>query len=104
VTGIAKSIVHEMISDLNFSKVSAHRVLKMPIEEHKSKRTTASLENLWRYQDEGESFVESIVTGDETCVYEFNPASKRNSIEKKQLCGTLHHMESNITMKECLNL
>jgi hypothetical protein len=34
-------------------------------EEHKSKRIAASLENLCRYQD-GESFVEKIVTGDET--------------------------------------
>jgi hypothetical protein len=31
----------------------------------------ASLENLCRYEDEGESFVENIVTGDETWVYKF---------------------------------
>jgi hypothetical protein len=69
VTGIAKSTVHEINSDINFNKASARRVPKIPIEEHKSKRTAASLQNLWHYQDEQESFVESIVTGDETCVY-----------------------------------
>jgi hypothetical protein len=39
----------------------------------------ASLENLCRYQD-GELFVESIITGDETWVCEFTPESKRNPI------------------------
>jgi histone-lysine N-methyltransferase SETMAR len=66
VTDIAKSTVHEIISDLNFHKVSARWVPKMVTEEHKSKRMAASLENLCHYQVEGESFVESIVTGDET--------------------------------------
>jgi hypothetical protein len=39
----------------------------------------ASLENLSHYQDEGESFMESIITGDKTWVYKFTPGSKRNS-------------------------
>jgi hypothetical protein len=43
----------------------------------------ASLETLCHYQDEGESFVESNVTGDETWAYEFIPESKRNSIAWK---------------------
>jgi hypothetical protein len=37
VTGIAKGTVHEIISDLNFHKVSACWVPKMLTEEHKSK-------------------------------------------------------------------
>jgi hypothetical protein len=49
----------------------------------------ASLENLCRYRDEGESIVENIVTGDETWVYEFNPESKRNNIAKNS-CVALH--------------
>jgi predicted transcriptional regulator len=65
VTGIAKNNVHEIISDLNFCKVSARWVLKMLTEEHKSKRMAALLENLCCYQEEGESFME-IVTGDKT--------------------------------------
>jgi hypothetical protein len=73
VIRIAKSTVHEIISDLNFCKVSTCWVPKMLIKEHKSKRMAALLENLCCYQDEGESFVESLVTGDETWVYEFTP-------------------------------
>jgi predicted transcriptional regulator len=52
VSGIEKSTVHEIISDLNFRKVSACWVPKMLTEEHKSKRVAASLENLCCYQDE----------------------------------------------------
>jgi hypothetical protein len=47
--------------------------------EHKSKSMAASLESLCRCQDEVESFMESIVTGDETWVYKFTQESKRNS-------------------------
>jgi hypothetical protein len=72
VAGIARSTVHEIITDLNFHKVSARWVPKMNTEEHKSKRMAASLENLC-YQDEGESLMESIIKGDETWVYEFTP-------------------------------
>jgi hypothetical protein len=61
VTGIAKCTVHKIISDLNFHKV------------------VASLESLCCYQDEGESFIESIITGNVTCVYKFIPESKINS-------------------------
>jgi hypothetical protein len=64
-------------------KLSASWVPKMLTEEYKSKRMAASLENLCHYQDEGESFVERIVTGDETWVYEFTPQSKRNSMTWK---------------------
>jgi hypothetical protein len=66
VTGIAKSTVHEIISDLDFRKVSACWVPKMPTEDHKSKRMAASLGNLCRYQDEGELFVKNIVMTNKT--------------------------------------
>jgi hypothetical protein len=83
VTGTAKkNTVHEIISDLNFRKASARWVPKMLIE-HKSKRMAASVDNFCRYQDEGEFFVESIVMGDETWVYKFTAASKRNSMTWK---------------------
>jgi hypothetical protein len=82
VTGTAKSTVHDIISDLNFHKKSACQVPKMLTNEHKWKRMATSLENLCYYQDEGESFVESIVMGEETWV-EFTPGSKRNSMTWK---------------------
>jgi hypothetical protein len=56
----------------------------MLIKEHKSKRMAASLQNLYRYQDEGELFVESIVMGDGMWIYEFSPESERNSMSWKR--------------------
>jgi predicted transcriptional regulator len=41
VTGIAKSTVHEIISDLNFGKMSARWVPKVLTEEHERKRMAA---------------------------------------------------------------
>jgi hypothetical protein len=69
LASITKSTIHEIISGLNFHKVSAHLVLKMLTEEHKSKRMAAPFENVCHYQDEGESFVESIIMRDQTWVY-----------------------------------
>jgi predicted transcriptional regulator len=51
VTGIAKSTVREIISDLNSHKMSALWVPKMLTKEHKSRRTAASIENLYHYQE-----------------------------------------------------
>jgi hypothetical protein len=54
----------------------------MPTEEHKSK-IAASLDNLCRCQHQGESFVESVVTGDGIWIYEFILESKRSSMTWK---------------------
>jgi hypothetical protein len=47
----------------------------MLTEEYRSKKKkkNASFEDLCCCQDEGHSFMESIITGDETGVYEFTP-------------------------------
>jgi DNA-binding Lrp family transcriptional regulator len=42
VTGITESTVHEIISDLNLRKIFIRWDPKMLVEEHKSKRMTAS--------------------------------------------------------------
>jgi hypothetical protein len=44
VTGISKWTVHEMMSVLNLCKISAHWVLKMLTEEHKSKECPSGTE------------------------------------------------------------
>jgi hypothetical protein len=80
VTGTAKSTVHEIIRDLNFHKMSACWFQTVLTEEHNSKGMASSHQNLCCYQDEGESFLESIITGDEIWIHEFTPESERNSI------------------------
>lgn len=90
MTGIPKSCVHEIICDLNFRKVSSRWVPKMLSENHKTNRMSASLQHLTRYQREGDSFIESIITGDETWVYEFTPESKQQSMMWKHPDSPVH--------------
>lgn len=61
MTGISKSIVHEIIANLNFRKVSFHWVPKTLTEEHINRRMAASIDNVYRYHEEAEDFVQSIV-------------------------------------------
>lgn len=49
--------------------------------EHREKRVSAAREFLERFQTEGESFLDSIVTGDETWVCHYTPESKRQSLQ-----------------------
>lgn len=53
VTVITKCIIHEIISDLNFCKVSTYWVPEMLTKEHKNKRMSAVFETVWHYQDGG---------------------------------------------------
>jgi hypothetical protein len=86
VTGIAKSTVHEVISDLNFCKLSARWVRKMlSLGSTKMKIFGATK------MKENRSW-ENIITGDETWVYVFTPQSKGNSM-------TWKHPHSNTTKK-----
>jgi hypothetical protein len=48
----------------------------MLTEQHESRQMTASLPNLCHYRDEGESFVENIITGNETWVYSSHQGQK----------------------------
>jgi hypothetical protein len=62
----------------------------MLTKKHKSKRMASLFEHLCCYQD-GESFVESIIKGDETWVYEFTPESERNSVTWKYPHSPITH-------------
>ena len=48
-------------------------------EENKQQRVECSEEFLNRYENEGEHFLDRIVTTDETWLYYFNPESKQQS-------------------------
>lgn len=48
-------------------------------DEHKQKRVDLSREFLWRHEEEGKEFLNSIVTADETLVHYFIPQKKEQS-------------------------
>ena len=49
----------------------------MLTDDHKTKRMGSALKFLTRYAQEGDEFLDSIVTGDETWVFHHTPESKQ---------------------------
>lgn len=79
-TGSIETILHE---HLNLSKVSARWVPRQLTVFHKEHRAQISKELLARYEEDGEAFLERIVTSDETWVHHFTPESKESSKQWK---------------------
>jgi len=52
-------------------------VPKMLTDDHKTKRMVSALKFLRRYAQEGDGFLDSIVTGDETWVFHHTSESKQ---------------------------
>ena len=79
---ISKERVQHIITDiLGYRKVSARWVPRMLTDELKVQRKTMCAELLKRYEEEGEEFIQRIVTGDESWVHYYDPESKRQSME-----------------------
>ena len=85
---IAKSLdvsigtVHKILhDDLGYSKVSCRWVPKMLTDENKAKRLEISKKSLDRFQREGDSFLDRIVTCDETRVAHYEPECKQQSMQ-----------------------
>ena len=49
----------------------------MLTDDHKTKRMGSALKFLTRYEQEGDEFLDSFVTGDETWVFHHTPESKQ---------------------------
>lgn len=79
---ISRSLLHEVVTDhLGYKKMCARWVPKVLTDAHKTKRMGAALEFLTLYDQDGEHFLNRIVTGDETWVSYKTPESKRQSME-----------------------
>jgi hypothetical protein len=53
------------------------------MEEHKNRRFRIALSHLQRFKEEGNEFLDSIVTGDETWVHHFTPQTKQAGMQWK---------------------
>ena len=79
--GLPKSIVHEIITtELQMRKVCAKLVPKVLTNEQKESRVSISRGLLDRVTGDTE-FLEQVITGDETWVFEYDPERKRRSSE-----------------------
>ena len=76
-TGITSSTVHRIISDdLQLNKVSARWVPRKLTEEQKKFHVDICTDLLSRLQVELQTFLDRIVTKDETWVHHFDPETK----------------------------
>jgi histone-lysine N-methyltransferase SETMAR len=66
ILGIGKGSVDKIVHQLGYSKVCARWVPRTLTEEHKEQRKVNCLELLARYEAEGDDFLSTVVTGDET--------------------------------------
>lgn len=79
--GLPKSIVHEIVTtELQMRKVCAKLVPKVLTDEQKENRVSISRELLDRVRGDPD-FLEQVITGDETWVFEYDPETKRQSSE-----------------------
>jgi hypothetical protein len=63
---VSKTRIHEAVTEkLDYRKLCTSWVPKMLTDDHKTKRMDSALKFLTRYAQEGDEFLDSIVTGDE---------------------------------------
>jgi histone-lysine N-methyltransferase SETMAR len=78
--GSAYSVVHD---NLLLRKVCARWVLKELMDVHKCMRLDICSHHLTHYREEDDSFLQQIVTGDETWVHHYQPETKQKSMQWK---------------------
>lgn len=77
---ISRSALFTIESErLQYCKLCARWVLKMLTDHHKTRRMGGALTFLQRYHDDGEEFLNKIVTGDETWVHFETEETKEQS-------------------------
>ncbi|PNF39140.1 hypothetical protein B7P43_G01322 [Cryptotermes secundus] len=70
-----------MLGKLDYCKVYSRWVPQMLTQDHKTHRMEVCQDLLHQSEAEGDKFLDSIVTGDETSCHHYEPESKRQSME-----------------------
>jgi len=75
---VSKTTIHGAVTEkLRYRKLCARWVPKMLTDDHKTKRMGSALKFLTRYAQEGDEFLDSVVTGDETRGFHHTSESKQ---------------------------
>jgi hypothetical protein len=77
ISKMSKTTFHEAVTE----KLCARWVPKLLTDDHKTKRMGFALKFLTRYAQEGDEFLDSIVTGDEKWGFHHTPESKKHSLQ-----------------------
>ena len=78
---IGFSALEVMVSMLEYRKICARWVPRMVTQEHKEQHMQVCQGLLNQYETEGDSFLDRIITGDETWCHHYEPESKQQSME-----------------------
>ena len=70
-----------IVATLEYRKVCTRWVPQMLTQEHKEHRMQVFRDLLNQYEAEGDSFLDRIITGDETWCHHYEPESKRQSMK-----------------------
>ena len=81
VIDVGHGVVNNIICDLGYSKVCARWVPRQLTDELKHSRLDVCRQMLQRVQNEGEQFMNRIVTGDESWAHHYEPETKRQSMQ-----------------------
>ena len=79
--GISFGTAQTIVAELGYSKVCARWVPRQLTDELKATRANICTDLLKRYASEGEAFMNSIVTGDESWAHHYEPETKRQSMQ-----------------------
>ena len=85
ITGIPHSTVHRILVEELEKKVFAKWVPHRLTEDQRQERFRRCRANLRRFRREGNSFLDRIVSGDETWVYSWDPELKLDRGKEKEL-------------------
>jgi len=78
---IGFNALETMVTTFEYCKVCTKWVPLMLTQEHKEHRMQVCQDLLNQYDTKGDSFLDRIITGDETWYHHYEPESKRQSME-----------------------
>ena len=78
---VSKTTIHEAVREkLGYKKLCPRWVPKLLTDDHKTKRMGSALKFLTLCAQEGDEFLDSIVTEDKTWVFHHTPESRQQSL------------------------
>ena len=82
ISEVSKTTIHEAVTEkLGYRKLCARWAPKILTDDHKTKWMGSALKFLTRYVQEGDEFLDSIETGDETWDFHHTPEFKKQSLQ-----------------------
>ena len=77
---ISHSLLHKIVTEHLFRKLCTRWVPKQLTPEHEAKRMESALTFLQQYHDDGDKFLDQIITGEQTWVAHITPETKQASM------------------------